>query len=99
MLLSWPQDDTSHTNDLLTEFRDKGEKFAEPFRSAFLAIRDAKVIWSSNLSQWLPSAWDNHKGRVTLAGDAAHPMTFRSYSSNYPFRLFADSSFKIGVKG
>ncbi|KAK5164743.1 uncharacterized protein LTR77_009406 [Saxophila tyrrhenica] len=34
------------------------------------------VIPSDRVSIWLPVLWDNHEGRVTLAGDAAHAMTF-----------------------
>ena len=34
------------------------------------------VIPSDRVSVWSPVRWDNHEGRVTLAGDAAHAMTF-----------------------
>lgn len=53
------------------------EKFAEPFRSALLSLPQDAVIWRERLSQWPTVAWDNHQGSVTLAGDAAHPMTYR----------------------
>ena len=37
--------------------------------------------WYGKLNHWDPGAeghrWDNRGGRVTLAGDAAHPMTFQ----------------------
>ena len=37
--------------------------------------------WYGKLNHWDPAAeghqWDNRGGRVTLAGDAAHPMTFQ----------------------
>lgn len=34
------------------------------------------VIPSDRVSVWVPVPWDNHGGRTTLAGDAAHAMTF-----------------------
>lgn len=38
-------------------------------------------VWYGKLNHWDPGAeghrWDNRGGRVTLAGDAAHPMTFQ----------------------
>lgn len=34
------------------------------------------VIPSDRVSVWVPVPWDNHRGHVTLAGDAAHAMTF-----------------------
>jgi 2-polyprenyl-6-methoxyphenol hydroxylase-like FAD-dependent oxidoreductase len=38
-------------------------------------------VWYSKLRNWNPSLpehdWDNRDGRATLAGDAAHPMTFQ----------------------
>lgn len=34
------------------------------------------VIPSDRIAIWEPIPWDNHGGRVTLAGDAAHSMTF-----------------------
>ena len=34
------------------------------------------VIPSDRVSVWIPVPWDNHGGHITLAGDAAHAMTF-----------------------
>jgi 2-polyprenyl-6-methoxyphenol hydroxylase-like FAD-dependent oxidoreductase len=34
------------------------------------------VIPSDRVSVWIPVPWDNYEGHVTLAGDAAHAMTF-----------------------
>lgn len=54
------------------------ELLADPFRSALLSLPQDAVIWRERLSQWPTVAWDNiDRGSVTLAGDAAHPMTFR----------------------
>lgn len=66
----------------LTQVKGFAEKFSDPFRSAFLWLKEDQPVWYSPLTQWDPSLpehrWDTHGGRVTLAGDAAHPMTFRT---------------------
>jgi 2-polyprenyl-6-methoxyphenol hydroxylase-like FAD-dependent oxidoreductase len=65
----------------LKQVKGFAEQFADPFRSAFVWLKDAHPVWYAPLTHWDPSLpehqWDNHGGRVTLAGDAAHPMTFR----------------------
>lgn len=42
---------------------------------------DNETAWNIKLRNWDPSLpdhrWDNALGRVTLVGDAAHPMTFQ----------------------
>jgi 2-polyprenyl-6-methoxyphenol hydroxylase-like FAD-dependent oxidoreductase len=87
--ISWPcsHEEQEKTKDWTNEQRLKqlkefGEKFADPFRSAFAWLKDDQPVWYSPMTQWDPSLpehqWDNHGGRVTLAGDAAHPMTFRT---------------------
>jgi 2-polyprenyl-6-methoxyphenol hydroxylase-like FAD-dependent oxidoreductase len=55
------------------------EKIAEPFRSAYLAVASdpSVTFWCDRLAEWRTEPWDNRNGRVTLAGDAAHPMTYR----------------------
>ena len=50
---------------------------AEPFRSALLSLPQDSVISCERLSQWPTVVWDRNQGSVTLAGDAAHPMTYR----------------------
>lgn len=52
----------------------------EPFKSAFTSAREHVTLWCDRVGQWPTVAWDNRKGRVTLAGDAAHPMTYRMTS-------------------
>jgi 2-polyprenyl-6-methoxyphenol hydroxylase-like FAD-dependent oxidoreductase len=86
--ISWPYSHVEQekskdwTNEMrLKQVKGFAEGFAEPFRSAFLWLKDDQPVWYAPLTQWDPSLpehiWDNHGGRVTLAGDAAHPMTFR----------------------
>ena len=55
----------------------RAEQFAEPFRSAMLFLPGDTVFWSERLMQWPTVKWENSRGPVTLAGDAAHPMTYR----------------------
>ncbi len=62
--------------------KELAKQFADPFKSAFEWMpKDATQAWYGKLRHWDPEApghkWDNHGGRVTLAGDAAHPMTFQ----------------------
>lgn len=56
-------------------FKEIGQQFCEPFRSAAMWVEDDTYIHPDRLTHWPnPQQWDNHGGRVTLAGDAAHPM-------------------------
>lgn len=61
--------------------KEKAETFCEPFRSANLWVPEGTTVTSNNLSYWIPVHWDNRNGRITLVGDAAHPMTFRQSCS------------------
>ena len=59
-----------------------GAQFADPFKSAFEWMPDdSTTAWYGKLNHWDPALpehkWDNAGGLVTLAGDAAHPMTFQ----------------------
>ncbi|OBT63336.1 hypothetical protein VE03_07263 [Pseudogymnoascus sp. 23342-1-I1] len=61
----------------LANLKKKAETFAEPFRSANLWIPEGTAIRENKLSYWIPVPWDDRNARITLAGDAAHPMTFQ----------------------
>lgn len=57
-------------------------QFADPWKSSFEWIPDdITTAWYAKLSHWDPALpehkWDNRGGLITLAGDAAHPMTFQ----------------------
>ncbi|KAI9857757.1 MAG: hypothetical protein M1824_004713 [Vezdaea acicularis] len=54
--------------------KKKASVLADPFKSANLWIPEGTPISFDRLSYWATIPWDNHGGRVTLAGDAAHPM-------------------------
>lgn len=86
--ISWP---SSHEEQAVTkdwtnkmrldQLKEMARLFTDPFKSAFEWLGDDQKVWYAPLSQWDPSLeehrWDNRGGRITLAGDAAHPMTFR----------------------
>lgn len=61
----------------LASLKRRAATYGEPFRSANLWIPDGTPIYENKLSYWVPDPWDTQKGRVLLAGDAAHPMTFQ----------------------
>lgn len=86
--VSWPtslewQDSTKDwTNEQwLEEAHKHADKFCEPWRSDFRSLDKDHPIWHIYMSDWDPSAencqWDNRNGRVTLAGDACHSITFQ----------------------
>ncbi|KAK0740157.1 hypothetical protein B0T18DRAFT_439943 [Schizothecium vesticola] len=48
-----------------------------PFKEAATALRSGSVpFWQGRMTYWPTKPWDGYGGRVTLAGDAAHAMTF-----------------------
>ena len=61
--------------------KELASHFVDPFKSVFEWMPDDANVWYGKLRQWDPSEpdhkWDNRGGRITLAGDAAHPMTFQ----------------------
>jgi 2-polyprenyl-6-methoxyphenol hydroxylase-like FAD-dependent oxidoreductase len=72
-----PTDIPEGNKEKLKLMRSFAENWAEPFKGIVQSIPDeaeAKVI---SLEDWPPvkGAWNNHDGRVSLIGDAAHAMT------------------------
>ncbi|KAF2483759.1 putative monooxygenase [Neohortaea acidophila] len=67
--------DLQDPKERMTYVRERMAHFCEPFRTAFLALAEDKVLPVYAANQWAPrTKWDNYRGRVTLAGDAAHSM-------------------------
>jgi 2-polyprenyl-6-methoxyphenol hydroxylase-like FAD-dependent oxidoreductase len=69
----------SHDHTLTNEERrallkERVKDLAEPYRSANLWIPDETIVHHDPMTYWIPMPWDNHEGRVTLAGDAVHPL-------------------------
>lgn len=63
------------SSERLSYLKSQSPNVVEPFRSAFEQIPEGTAVSCDDLVYWEPVAFDAHHGRVTLAGDAAHPMT------------------------
>jgi hypothetical protein len=59
----------------LDMLREGSEKWIDPWKSALKWLKDRTEIPADKVNLWKNiTGWDNHGGRVTLAGDAAHAM-------------------------
>jgi len=81
MMQTWRSDEDSglrgkdkEAERLETWYR-MGREFGPPFDEVFSSMHPHSPIWHNRLGYWPTKPWDG-KGLVTLAGDAAHPMTF-----------------------
>ena len=58
----------------LAIIKEKAATLAEPARSSFMWIPEGTPVHKADISYWITEQWENHGGRLTLVGDAAHPM-------------------------
>ena len=64
-------------------FKKRAEGYAEPWYSAGRAVREDRELVIDKGAYWESAKkWNNRGGRMTLVGDAAHPMTPRKCSSS-----------------
>ncbi|RDL39632.1 FAD protein [Venustampulla echinocandica] len=78
LMQTWLSDEPTGLkgDNILPAICERGKCFSYPFNEAFATIPEGTLVWHSRLSYWPTKPWDNRGGLVTLAGDAAHPMTF-----------------------
>ena len=82
--LTWPvespQDEIKETAvEQIADMKRRAESFAEPLRSAVLAVPDETVPFEIKIADWEWVEWQATSGRATLVGDAAHAMTMCMY--------------------
>lgn len=86
----WPQEPPVNpflgrdSKDIIHEIKRRMSTgdWVEPWRSIAQSIDEAQPAYSSFVSYWMTQRWDDHpaRGKVTLMGDAAHPMPPRKLS-------------------
>ena len=72
LVLGWLAD--GNKDDARKQMIERSANVAEPYRSAVHCITDDVDVQFQNISYWMAEPGDTHQGRITLAGDAAHPM-------------------------
>ncbi|KPM41823.1 hypothetical protein AK830_g4717 [Neonectria ditissima] len=84
-LMKSPADEVKPTDaERLAEMKRRAEDFHQVLRDAVHAIPDGSEVIEIVLQDWPCLEWDNHGGKVTLAGDAAHAMTmYRGEAANH----------------
>lgn len=80
VLMSWVNNPLPASEDTyagrLAFLKSRAEDWAEPWRSAGRWLRDDTKIPLDQGTYWEKAKkWDNRGGKMTLCGDAAHPMT------------------------
>lgn len=77
----------------LAFWKEKAQKIANPWRSVGRDLPEDLRIVVDRTTTWTPTDWSTSKfaGRVTLAGDAAHPMPpFRGQGLNQALQDASD---------
>ncbi|KAI1357287.1 hypothetical protein F5Y08DRAFT_346910 [Xylaria arbuscula] len=79
------REELSENAERLADVKRRAESFHPVLRDVILAIPDSTEVHEIIVQDWLPThAWNNHGGRVTLSGDAAHAMTmYRGEAANH----------------
>ncbi|KIX92470.1 uncharacterized protein Z520_11790 [Fonsecaea multimorphosa CBS 102226] len=81
-VITWPKDlpgmpyKGQSNADRLRVLKSFADDFAEPRRSALAWMPEDQDVPNDMIKIWVPIPWDNHAGQVTLAGDAAHAISF-----------------------
>ena len=65
--------------DRLAKLKELAIGLAEPWSNALKWIPEGTPVADNAVSCWVTSNWDSQGGRITLAGDAAHPLPPRNH--------------------
>lgn len=86
LAMAWlgTRDHSLSHKERLALIKDRARELAEPARSAFTWIPEGTPVYNADISYWISQPWDNRGGRMTLVGDAAHPMPPCKCRQNYP---------------
>ncbi|KAJ6023972.1 hypothetical protein N7540_004769 [Penicillium herquei] len=76
MAMAWmgQSDNAMCYAERLALVKSKAEGLGEPARSAFMWMPEETEVHKADISYWVSQPWNNKDGRMTLVGDAAHPM-------------------------
>jgi 2-polyprenyl-6-methoxyphenol hydroxylase-like FAD-dependent oxidoreductase len=76
MAMAWlgEVDSSLSYEERLSLIKDRAAGLGEPARSAFMWLPDDTEAHKADISYWITQPWDNRNGRLSLVGDAAHPM-------------------------
>jgi len=76
MAMAWlgEVDNTLGYKERLALIKDRAKDLGEPARSSFMWIPEETEVHKADISYWVTQPWNNRDGRMTLLGDAAHPM-------------------------
>lgn len=93
MAMAWmgEVDNSLSYRDRLALIKERAKNMGEPSRSAFMWIPDDTEVHKAEISYWVSRPWNNFRGRLTLVGDAAHPMP--------PCEFVQPSSLLVSVRG
>ncbi|KAL2203494.1 FAD/NAD(P)-binding domain-containing protein [Sarocladium strictum] len=90
IIMSWPIEElpegkTNPTDtNRLAEMRTRAQEFHPVLRKVVDMIPENTDITEIMLQDWPCLPWNNHRGKMTLAGDAAHAMTmYRGEAANH----------------
>ncbi|KAG6986557.1 prenyltransferase phnF [Physcia stellaris] len=76
MAMAWlgESDNKMSYPERLALIKSRAKEMGEPARSAFMWLPDDTEVHKADISYWISQPWNNRDGRLTLVGDAAHPM-------------------------
>jgi hypothetical protein len=79
---SWlGQRDANLSNEeRLKNVKIAASELSEPFRSANLWMPEDTIVNTDPIAYWVPIPFETHQGRITLCGDAAHPLPPRGFT-------------------